>query len=411
MTGHQAQAWHPGIAAKFFLARALADRACGAAVWLTPDQDVTEPHRVRVPVIGGGRLAAREIDLAEASAAGAPAAMLPAKRTRAIGWGNAEPALESVRKGIERHAARLDERSREASAARQVAGAMEAALGERGRADAKLWASELAARGALDELIDAMRWDAAACAHAYNAAAEAQPDAGVAALRLVGERVELPLWRLANGMRRRVWSDELGEIDGAELAPRALVMTAAARLDLCDLFIHGTGGAAYDRVMEAWIRDWLGEETALRLAPVAVATADVLLPLDELATDDAAIEAAAWRAHAARHDPALLGDEAAAAEKRELVGQIEAAKAAGESPAPLFRAMHELLKRVRREHAGRLEELEKDAERLAPMRGSGELARDRTWAVFLHEDSVIDELARRAAATAAKSSRAPAPRG
>jgi len=417
MTGHQAEPWHAGIAAKFFVARAVAEMVGGSSVWLTPDQDVTALWRARAPVISGGRLAERTLELAagngSGASAGTPGCAVAATGDVRVDWGGEEPALESVRAGVERHALRLRERASAGSGARQTTGAMEAALGERGRADAKLWASELGAMGAMDELLEAMERDPAGCVRAYNAAASANPEGGVAALRAGGGRAELPVWRVSGGTRRRVWSDELGAIDRAELAPRALLMTAVARLELCDLFIHGTGGTMYDRVMEAWIAGWLGEGVASRLAPAAGGTADVRLPLGALAASDERIDRAAWRAHSARHDPSLIGDDRAAEEKRRLVGAIRAARERGEDPGGIYRAMHALLERVREGRAGELAALDAEAARLAALRGSGALARDRTWAVFLHEDRVIDELAERVreAARAGLRSRAPARRG
>src|SRR5690606_4565547 len=49
MSGHQAEWWHPGILAKLFAARALADRIGGVVVWLVADQDDTDPGAIRIP--------------------------------------------------------------------------------------------------------------------------------------------------------------------------------------------------------------------------------------------------------------------------------------------------------------------------------------------------------------------------
>ncbi len=413
MTGHQAEAWHPGIVAKFLAARAIADSSGGSVAWLTPDHAPTEPWRLSAPALRRERLVRRALDLAGANAAGVPVSLLEPASDMRIAWGDDEPALDSVRAGVEAHARRLEARAGADSAAEQIVGAMQDAIGERGVPDAKAWASRLAALCALDEAIDRIAADPGGCVAAFNKATRARPEAGVAELRVLGDRLELPLWRLAGGMRRRVFSDELPEIDRSELAPRALLMTAVARLDLCDLFIHGTGGAAYDLVMETWIRAWLGDEAADRLAPMAMATADVRLPLEEFAADDSEIDAAAWRAHHARHDPALLGDEASAEEKRRLVREIESAKRRGDNPSPLFHEMHALLERVRAERAERLVELDEMADRAAKRRGSAVIARDRTWPIVLHEPRAFDELAERVAAGVASGLRssAPAPRG
>jgi hypothetical protein len=51
----------------------------------------------------------------------------------------------------------------------------------------------------------------------------------------------------------------LGET-GWQLRPRALTLTIWARLMLADLFIHGVGGAKYDRISDALITDYYGLE-------------------------------------------------------------------------------------------------------------------------------------------------------
>jgi hypothetical protein len=106
------------------------------------------------------------------------------------------------------------------------------------------------------------------------------PEARVRPLRVEGARVELPLWWMPGRVgraRRAVWSDELAALKVDELAPRALAMTALVRKELCDLFIHGTGGGVYDRITDLWLGEWLGGGA---LAPTAVVTATRHLPFD-----------------------------------------------------------------------------------------------------------------------------------
>jgi len=411
MVGHQAEAWHPGIAAKFYLARALADAMSEAgrpaiAAWLTPDHVGAQPFRVRVPVMEGDRLAARALDLAPALPEGASVCAAATTDELRAEWGDLRPAISQVETGVEAQREALERSAGEANAAKQAIAAMERVLGPAGRADVKLYASELAASGAMDGLIAAMREDPGACARAYNEAAAARPQAGIGAL-FIGSRIELPLWKLGRGRAEKVYADELADLSVDELAPRALTMTLLARRDLCDVFIHGTGGGLYDPVMEEWARGWLGEES---LAPMITATATYRLPLDGLTADESEIERAVWRAHAARHDPALLGDDAAAAEKRSLVERIEAARSAGGDAGADFQAMHGLLARVRTERADRLAELDRAAGVALARRGTAGIARDRTWAQALHDESVKEELiagARRAASAFMSPARSP----
>ena len=62
-----------------------------------------------------------------------------------------------------------------------------------------------------------------------------------------------------------------------QIRPRALTLTAFARLFLADYFIHGIGGARYDQVTDEFIRQFY------RLAPpfFSTATATVYLPIPQ----------------------------------------------------------------------------------------------------------------------------------
>ena len=388
MTGHQAQPWHPGIAAKFIAARALADACGGASVWIVPDQDTTNPWRVRTPVLDDGVLRAAEIDLAPPPAAGTPAALAPAQHAAAPTLDHA--AVPAARDGLRRYADALDAHAESLSAAAQGTLAMRDLLGPAAAPEAIVYASELAPAGVMDQLLAAMREDPAACARAYNDAAAAVPEAGLARLR-TGDRTELPLWHLTGRTRRKVFADQLGDLDPSSLAPRALTMTAVMRTALADLFIHGTGGGVYDRAMERWITGWLGSD----LAPAVVVSATQRLDLAAHAPDEAAIARAVWTAHAAAHRPELLGDTAAAAEKAALVERLSSGGRPASDQAADFAAMQVLLSRVRTERRDALARL-RDAAALAQRRrGSASLAHDRTWPVFLFDDKERAALERR----------------
>ncbi len=389
MLGHQAEAWHPGIAVKFFLARAMADALAGSGrpavvAWLTPDHVTAQPFRLRVPALSDGRLIEHAMDLALPLTEGGSVCAAPAVSALRARWDGVEPATDQVGAGVEEQRAALEASAGEANAAHQAIGAMERVLGERGAPDVKLYASELGRAGVLDGLIDAMLADPLACARAYNEAAAARPEAGIGAME-VSSRTELPLWELSSGRARRVFADELAGLPRETLAPRALTMTLLTRRALCEVFIHGFGGGAYDPVMEDWARRWLGETG---LAPMIVASATRTLPLEHLAADDSAIDRAAWRAHAARHDPAMLGDDAAAAQKRVLVERIRETREGGGDASALFAKMQALLARVREERAAEIEALRREAIEAEAKRGAGAVASDRTWPLALHAKSV-----------------------
>jgi len=105
-----------------------------------------------------------------------------------------------------------------------------------------------------------------------------------------GNALELPVWAYRAGEpRRRVFASEMGdswslwaddvevgvasrahltawvarstggfEWEGWRLRPRVLALTLWARLLLADMFVHGIGGAQYDRITDAIIQDYYG---------------------------------------------------------------------------------------------------------------------------------------------------------
>jgi hypothetical protein len=131
-----------------------------------------------------------------------------------------------------------------------------------------------------------------ACLDAYRAhygvrtAAQPFPD-----LSVDGDRIEVPFWFVAGGRRWPLYVEPLGRrliaadrdvgpvpddpddasFIGAPLRPRALTLTAFARLVLADLFIHGVGGGRYDRATDAVLRAFFG------VTPPAYATATATL--------------------------------------------------------------------------------------------------------------------------------------
>jgi hypothetical protein len=115
------------------------------------------------------------------------------------------------------------------------------------------------------------------------------------------------------------------------LTPRALTLTLFFRLLIVDQFIHGIGGARYDRVTDAVINDFFGltpprfcVTTATLLPPAAVGRQRVNLPL------------LALQGHRIKHQ--LLGGE-----KPPLIAAIAAAPRRSSQRAALFSKMHSLL--------------------------------------------------------------------
>lgn len=392
MSGHQAQVWHPGILAKLFALRAFARRTGAAAAWVVVDHDDHDPFAIRAPVIGAdGRLAVAIF--------GPPAAPEHVPVCRRAPWNpgapwrlpdrahaaapNVERGLEQVRAALARHAAAQD-------AAEQTALAAWDLLPGGAPADVVVIRATALARTTLfAELAERMRRDPAACAEAHNAAVQSFPRERIAPLA----EGELPLWSIGPSIgsaRRRVFAGDLASTGVAALAPRALLLTGLMRLAACDLFVHGLGGERYDRITERWLAAWL----SVSLAPTTMATATVRLRIPGRLPTPEQIARAAWVAHRARHDPALLDDEARAARKRDLLARIAAAPPRSAERAALFDQLHDLLHESEHAHAAALAALDARAADLRARAGEAAIAADRAWPFPLYEPDQLVALAR-----------------
>jgi hypothetical protein len=356
MTGHQAGIWHAGIAEKFIVgARLAADRG-GVLVHVVVDHDLNDASLVAFPALVQGKLARLALERSPRTGTGAPNALRKPVRTMRPERAHEvpseiEPSLAAIERAISA------ERTRE-NLAMQMAHAANALLSGRARVDHTIAATALAAL----PFAQAMRAHFPSLRASYNDAVR-------------GERIgplderELPFWRLDRATMSRT---PLLEGDSSSLiAPRALTLTAIARLLLCDVFIHGTGGARYDLAMERWIGTALGDEVRASLASMQVATATKHAPLagfvppcDAAATPDAL--------RALEQDP--FGD--AGATKRALLARISGSSA---EKRTAFVAMR---RRIVEARAGRAAEFDALRARIAANHeaiAAHALATDRTW--------------------------------
>jgi len=403
MTGHQAVFWHPGILVKYLAADEAAAALGARAAWVVVDHDTDDPWVVRYPARdGAGRLAAKQFDLRTNGERAGKTGDVAVYRRASISPARDMPT-DAVNAGVEegllaiRNAAAAH--TGEPNAALQVAKAVGELLVLRAASTPMVFSSKLSGTALFGRVLAAMEHDPRACIAAYNLAVASVPGAGLRPLYFdkVNERYELPLWRIvASGARTRVHAEDVGGVARGELAPRALLMTALLRLGACDLFIHGTGGSLYERANDAWISGWLaGAAGGGEAAPVAVVTATRRLPLmggePPTARD---VARAKWAAHHARHDPGMLGDEAGAALRRELVAAIKSARRVGKSPRRAFEELHEFLKDRRATGGDRLRALEQHAAEVSGRALDAAVASDRTWAFPLYPREIHSELRR-----------------
>lgn len=394
MSGHQAEWWHAGIVAKVLAADAVARclRAQGlpsACAWLVVDQDANEPWAVRFPVLtGAGRLAARTLELAPVNGSATRelterfAADMPALAGTMPTLAEGERfASQAVEYGLGRIVTLMNKHREAPDAAAQVTAAAAEELRESEVHLMPVMATALARTTMFAEWVERMVREPDECINAYNAAVERHPQGRVARLRTGAgdwERAELPLWRRErDGRRRGVTVGEARTLDPTGLAPKALLMTALTRAAACDLFVHGTGGAVYDRITEDWMAAWMPGRP---LAPAVMATATVRMEIEgaEVVTGED-VARRVWRRHHAAHEPALLGDVLFAGQKRDLVERIARAKSAGRA-AEEYARLQDLLANYRQRHAAQLMQLEMDARDARERAADAEVLLDRTWA-------------------------------
>ena len=361
MTGHQAGIWHAGIAEKFVVGARLATERGGVLVHVVVDHDLNDAALVAFPALvhggdGGGKLTRLALERSPRAAAGAPNALKKPVRTMRPERAHEVPAeIEPALVAIERAVAA--ERGRE-NLAMQMAHAANALLAPHARVDHTLAATAIAAL----PFAEAMRARFAPMREAYNAAVRGQRIAPLAPR-------ELPFWKLDRATASRT---ALLEGDAADLiAPRALTLTAIARLALCDAFIHGTGGGRYDVAMECWIAAAFGDDASAALAPMSVVTATKFAPLARFVPSfDAAATPDALRA--LEQDPFNDSGET----KRALRAAIAGTRA---EKRTAYLAMRRAIVEAR---AARAAELASMRARIAANRdalAAHALANDRTW--------------------------------
>ena len=389
-TGHQTLLWHPGILIKYLAVGAMiGDGQAIAAANLVVDQHTAGYGSFDAP----GRdpeLSVRAIALT-AARPGVP-----------MGWHPAfvppDPpafaaALPSVEAGIGRIFAAVRACTDRPSAALQMAAALRELMSPWVRPGREVSSSDLMRTSLAAAILREMDREPRACASAYNTAVAASPEGGIIPLAVTDDRVELPLWRRGAGDRREYADNHdlgrwiAGGDDRPVLLPRALLLTLLVRLGMCDLFVHGTGGARYDRAMERWVEGWLG----LAPAPIAVATATLRLPLGRAGEQPVAMADAQRELRRAWHDPEPGSRPGPL--KSEILAAIETADRRSRRRLDAFRRLHKELERLRRDHADRTEAAERQVELARRQALEAPIAARRDWAFPLYPPEMIDDLA------------------
>ncbi|MDG2292549.1 MAG: hypothetical protein P8L37_07805 [Phycisphaerales bacterium] len=369
VVGHQPLFWHSGILAKFLAADALAQQCNGQLVHLVLDGHRGEFGCVRWPrtaedgTISGVDWVYRHVE------PDVPMGLHMACAPRDVPEESAA-MLHSIRDALRTASDQTDAAWQHAAALNSL---MDFAVGPR----TTVMASDLAASPVGAELLDRMCNDADAGRAHYNSAAATRPHAGVAAL----ESGELPLWTADE--QARLHTARVDDPDGARRFPKALLLTAMARTGLADVFVHGTGGAGYDGMMEAWLGGWLDR----CCCPMVVASASLHLPLGTREGWESIRRKRIAQVRRQRHDPSLLLGGGLSQDKTAMLEQIDAMPAKSSARREAYLTMHEQLSSHPAAGDGALTKAERNR-----LDRSVLAAASRTWPFPLFAKSEIESL-------------------
>lgn len=376
LTGHQPEFMHAGVWAKYVVTHRLAEACGGHAINLVVDNDAAKTLTVRVPAAhrhgDSAGLAVHAVAFADRGV-GRPYEFLPAVPP-------------------DRLAALRDEIA-DAMGGAYESSAMPAWLDGFAAADADFVEQSVRARRAVDTRFGvAVRdvrvsrvWGGAlladwllrapAFAAAYNRALATyrreqhvrSADRPIPDLQTTGDAVEVPVWAYGPEERRQrvfvrrsadrieLFAEDasIGVVSARDLAdptraqaaltaarrkvlrPRALSLTLWARLLASDIFIHGIGGAKYDRITDQIIRDYYGVEPPAMIC----VSATLRMPLPYEPVSDAQLAAARRWIRDVQHQPdrwaadlpeaaGLLADRTAAIRRSDDLAQHEPARGA-----------------------------------------------------------------------------------
>ncbi len=313
VTGHQPEFIHPGVWAKHVVAVRLAEAVGGTALNLIVDCDRPRQAYLTVPSVCNGRLVAARVTYAKLD----PRATYESiPRLTAEECASFAGELQTVM-GSRFDGSMLGVYCRALASAQDTADYVDQAVAARRAVEHSFGVDMLERRASrcwlcpllVEILANAGRFHAC-----YNAALgkyrQSQNIRGnqrpIPDLMRDGPRLELPLWVIGpggarqrlmvepHGQRLVLWAgaEQAGELDAALLRrwdtacdavaqvgdvafrPRALTLTLWARMLLADLFIHGIGGAKYDRITDLLIEDYFG------VIPPAMACVSATLWLD-----------------------------------------------------------------------------------------------------------------------------------
>ena len=408
-TGHQPVLPHPGVWFKNHLVSYLAKRLDGAGINFIVDNDTVDLRTITAPTVVDGALAAESVPFIDCpSGTAAEEIKVPAGAVDALAEAarRAETALGDTMAGEFAAAAEpMDDLPLFVTQPRRR---IEESFGV---CNVELLISTLAETDAFCTFCEHVIANAGRFACIYNNALDehraargiTNPVEPSPNLTPKNGRIELPFWVWRAGERRRPMFVEPAETAdpaavlralsdaGLKLRPRALTMTMFFRLFCCDLFVHGIGGAHYEPVNDAVVREFFGVE------PPGYAVASATLLLKPTLPAPAADEAAELRQSVRRMRTTperfvgefLPGDSEAKDLGRRRLALLDADGLSKRERREAYAESKRLAARLQERLAPHILAVEKQAETLDAARL---VAYDRTWPFFLHSRAALERL-------------------
>ncbi len=433
--GHQPEFIHPGVWAKHVVVRHVADEGGFGQADLVVDNHAPPSSQLKVPSVNGDRhVSVDSLSIAEAAAGSAYEGRDPLDNGE---WRTIQQQLDAT----------LSTWSEENCLATYIQGAR-----EHERAD-DFVDQHLAGRDALDRTFEVTLREirisqayggvfvadvldrAAEFAAAYNrslhdyrrAQQVSSPTRPLPDLGRQENRIEAPFWIYRPGQpRQRLWIEDDGEVlhlradeqpvgeirrqdlredfDASASAllpwrirPRALTLTLWARLLLCDFFVHGIGGAKYDRITDDIMRRYY------QIEPPAIGcvSATLRLPLPAHHSSQRELAAARHRLRDLHYNPPRHLDglpEEMLERRRELIAASDALRREGGHRLErrrVFRAIREMNDVLRRQRPDREGAIQADIERLERAGESNRAALSREYFYALQPRARLRHLAER----------------
>lgn len=334
--GHQPGFMHPGVWAKHIVAMRLADAIGGKAINLVVDNDAPRSTTFAIPTVSNNKLSIKQIRFAQIPA-GYAYEQIPAMTKAQIDqfarsvqgamgdrYNDSQmPAyIKGLNRGFNNAGGAVDWVDQAIAARKAVEEKFDIHIDD--HRVSQVWTSPLLidmlihAERFVDSYNRALKW----YRNEYRVRSQNRP---IPDLACKDNRCELPLWAYHKQEPRRrcfvekrnsklhLFADheEMGvlpvngleaeeylhlittQLNGWRIRPRALTLTLWARLLLADLFIHGIGGAKYDRITDRLIEDYY------QLQPPHMACVSATLWMD-LPTTETTNESITKLRHASR---------------------------------------------------------------------------------------------------------------